>query len=51
MVWEVLSLKATFVCFLGPGECFSGVGWDCGEIAMIYVTATPQHAVDSSVAL
>ena len=28
MVWEVLRLNVSFVCFLGPEECFSGEGWD-----------------------
>ena len=28
MVWEVLWLNVSFVCFLGPEECFSGEGWD-----------------------
>ena len=28
MVWEVLRLNVSFVCFLRPEECFSGEGWD-----------------------
>ena len=28
MVWEVLRLNVSFVCFLGQEECFSGEGWD-----------------------
>ena len=28
MVWEVLRLNVSFVCFLGPEECFSGKDWD-----------------------
>ena len=28
MVWEVFRLNVSFVCFLGPEECFSGEGWD-----------------------
>ena len=28
MVGEVFRLNVSFVCFLGPEECFSGEGWD-----------------------
>ena len=28
MVWEVLRLNVSFVCFWGAEECFSGEGWD-----------------------
>ena len=28
MVGEVFRLNVSFVCFLGPEECFSGESWD-----------------------
>ena len=28
MVGEVFRLNVSFVCFLGPKECFSGESWD-----------------------
>ena len=36
MVWEVLRLDMSFVCFLWPEECFSGEGWDRSFNSSVY---------------
>ena len=36
MVWEVFRLNASFVCFLGPEEYFSGEGWDRSLYSLVY---------------
>ena len=36
MVWEVLRLNVSFVCFLGSEECFSGEGWERSSNSSIH---------------
>ena len=36
MVWEVLRLNVSFVCFLGRKECFSVEGWDRSSISSVH---------------
>ena len=39
MVWEVLRLNASFVCFLGPEECFSG-GTGTDPLTVRYINSS-----------
>ena len=37
MVWEVLRLNMSFVCFLGPQECFIREGWDRSLNSLVHI--------------